>query len=72
VARQPAERPLQHADKSQIKAFVEGDESVDIDASNVWGRTEVKYVSGIEGGQQGRKRVESVLIRELEPRYNSK
>ena len=57
---------------SQIKAFVEGDETIDIDASNVWERTEVTYVSGIEGGQEGRKRVESVLIRELEPRYNSR
>jgi hypothetical protein len=56
---------------SQIKAFVEGDETIGIDASNVWERTEVKHVSGIEGGQQGRKRVESALIRELEPRYNS-
>lgn len=57
---------------SQLKAFVEGDEAIDIDASNVWERTEVKYVGGIEGGQEGRKRVESVLIRELEPRYNSR
>lgn len=56
---------------SQIKAFVEGDETIGIDASNVWERTEVKYVSGIEGGQQGRERVESALIRGLEPRYNS-
>jgi hypothetical protein len=57
---------------SQIKAFVEADESIDIDASTVWERTEVKYVSGIEGGQAGRKRVESVLIDELDPRYNSR
>lgn len=56
---------------SQIKAFVEGDDGIDIDATNVWERTEVKYVSGIEGGQKGRRRIESALIRELEPRYNT-
>lgn len=57
---------------SQIKAFVEDDEGIDIDASDVWERTEIKYVSGIDGGKKGRKRVESALIRELEPRYNTR
>ncbi|WP_136589477.1 GIY-YIG nuclease family protein [Salinigranum halophilum] len=57
---------------SQIKAFVEADDGIDIDASTVWGRTDVKYVSGIDGGKQGRRRVEAALIRELEPRYNSR
>ncbi|MFD1642580.1 hypothetical protein [Halohasta litorea] len=57
---------------SQIKAFVESDDEVDIDASNVWVRTEIKYVSGIEGGQKGRKRIESTLIQELDPRYNTR
>lgn len=57
---------------SQIKAFVEEDDEIDIDARTVWKRTEIKYVSGIEGGQAGRKRVESALIRELNPRYNTR
>ncbi|RNJ25677.1 GIY-YIG nuclease family protein [Halosegnis longus] len=57
---------------SQIKAFVENDDEIDIDASNVWERTAVKYVSGIDGGQKGRKEVESVLIEELNPRYNTR
>jgi len=56
---------------SQIKAFVENDDSIEIDATNVWQRTAIKYISGIEGGQKGRKNVESVLIDELEPRYNT-
>lgn len=57
---------------SQIKAFVEDDEEIDIDADNVWERTEIKYVSGIEGGKKGRTDVESALIDELEPRYNTR
>lgn len=56
---------------SQIKAFVEDDAEIGIDATNVWKRTEIKYVSGIEEGKKGRKRVESALIREENPRYNT-
>lgn len=56
---------------SQIKAFVGEDDEIDIEASNVWERTETKYVSGIEGGQVGRMSVERALIRELNPRYNT-
>jgi hypothetical protein len=57
---------------SQIKAFVEADEKIDIDATNVWERTDIKYVSGIDGGQKGRKAVESILIDDLPPRYNTR
>lgn len=57
---------------SQIKAFVESDDEIDIHRNNVWERTEIKYVSGIEGGQEGRKTIESALIRELNPRYNTR
>lgn len=56
---------------SQIKAFVEDDDEIEINAENVWDRTEINYASGIEGGKKGRKRVESALIRELNPRYNT-
>ncbi|PSQ20679.1 hypothetical protein BRD04_07655 [Halobacteriales archaeon QS_9_67_17] len=57
---------------SQIKAFVKSDDEIDINPDNVWKRTEVKYVSGIEAKQEGRKQVESTLIRELNPRYNTR
>lgn len=57
---------------SQIKAFVENDDSIDIDATDVWERTAVKYVDGIEDGKAGRMRVESALIDELNPRYNTR
>lgn len=56
---------------SQIKAFVEADDTVSIDASNVWERTAVKFVAGIDGGAEGRRSVESILIDQLDPRYNS-
>ena len=57
---------------SQIKAFVENDEEIDIDASDAWERTEITYVSGVDGDQSGRKEVERALIREFEPRYNTR
>ena len=56
---------------SQIKAFVEDDDEIDIDASNVWKRTAVKYVAGVDGGKGGRREVESLLIDQLDPRYNT-
>lgn len=57
---------------SQIKAFVEDDEEIDIDANTVWDRTAIKYVAGIAGGASGRRTVESMLIDQLDPRYNSR
>lgn len=54
---------------SQIKAFVEDDDAIDIDATNVWERTAIKYVEGLG---DARYEVEQRLIERLTPRYNTR
>lgn len=59
---------------SNLLGLVEEDDEIDIVGGkdgNIWQRTAVKYVE-VSGDRTRRRRIESQLERDLEPRYSSK
>jgi excinuclease UvrABC nuclease subunit len=60
-------------DSKNILGLVENDSSIDIQGGregNIWERTAIKYIK-VTGSRQRRRKLESALERDLEPRYPS-